>query len=285
MGMGMGMGMGMAGWPAGAVPSELAPRPFTLDFTPDLAHPDFPARTIPSARWSYDDKLWDGSIYALLALREFAGQAWNNYDLAAARPDLFGWRDANAAVKEAFVLPEIQLLRNFMESERERYMTEILVQHDNAPGFWVALLGLTDGSKPKTCLLMQMALRCGEMAAIYFKRQFSRVRPSVVCPGLAPPFGPPGHPSFPSGHATQAWLLSIALKAATPKVAGTSIYADQLDWLAQRVAVNRERAGLHYPSDSEAGKVLATELFANYLSVQARCPTFHTTLTQAQAEW
>ena len=36
-------------------------------------------------------------------------------------------------------------------------------------------------------------------------------------------------------------------------------YGVELDWLARRVAKGRERAGLHYPSDTLAGFTLATE--------------------------
>ena len=35
-----------------------------------------------------------------------------------------------------------------------------------------------------------------------------RVRPSVLMPGLTVPFGPPGHPAFPSGHSFVAHLLA-----------------------------------------------------------------------------
>jgi membrane-associated phospholipid phosphatase len=123
------------------------------------------------------------------------------------------------------------------------------------------MLGLTKTSKPKTLLLGHVCLRIGEMVAIYYKKEFLRPRPSVICPALQPPMGPPGHPAFPSGHSLQGWLLSHWLMEITPRVRGTPIYKEQLEWLADRVAVNRERAGIHYPSDTSGGKHLAQVVF------------------------
>jgi hypothetical protein len=37
-------------------------------------------------------------------------------------------------------------------------------------------------------------------------------------------------------------------------------FGTELDWLADRIARNRERAGMHYRSDSVAGKALAEYL-------------------------
>lgn len=175
-----------------------------------------------------------------------------------------------------------------MENDRAAYLPEILAQHENAPFYWISQLGMTDGSKPKSMLLMQMAMRIGEMVAIYYKAKFQRVRPSAICPGLSPPFGPPGHPAFPSGHALQGWLITEALMEATrPPKEKASIFKDQLKWLGKRVAVNRERAGLHYPSDSLAGRYLAEQIFDNLLKVNKdqKYTIFYNALQDARKEW
>jgi membrane-associated phospholipid phosphatase len=147
-----------------------------------------------------------------------------------------------------------------METDRDRYMSEILAQYDSAPFFWLRMMGLTKGSKPATIRLGHVCLRIGEMVAIFYKKIFLRPRPNIICPALQPPLGPPGHPAFPSGHALQGWLLTKWLVEITGGP-GTSIYQTQLEWLAERVAINRERAGIHYRSDSIAGKHLAQIVF------------------------
>jgi hypothetical protein len=287
--MSMGLAAGSAGGfaPGTAVPIELPAHPLTLDFTPSpVNHPAFPETILPPGSWDdFDEKLWDDNLYALLALREFAALQWTN--IAVTDLKIVGWSKAlNPAHYQDFVTAELTDLVSLMANERERYMPEILAQHDGAPVYWIALLGLTSGSKPKTMRLVHMALRFGELAVMHFKKQFLRVRPSVLCPGLQPPFGPPGHPAFPSGHALQGWLLTHCLKAVTPQSAGESIYKEQLEWLADRVAVNRERAGFHYRSDSLGGAFIAGEIFNNYLMNNlSACPTFEATYYAAKAEW
>jgi hypothetical protein len=64
----------------------------------------------------------------------------------------------------------------------------------------------------------------------------------------------PDTPSYPSSHSLQAHLISLALKEAVPAGGET---AASLDDLADRVAYNREVAGVHYRMDSEAGAYAA----------------------------
>jgi hypothetical protein len=246
-------------------------------------HPAISPLPIPEQYWKpFDPKLWDAGLYALLALRQYAASPqWTS--LVFTDPKLIGWQTDTQFVKD-----EIAYLRSLMENDRASYMAEIVAQHDNAPFYWFSLLDLTNGSKPATLKLLQMALRIGELTAIYYKDQFKRVRASVIAPGLAPPFGPPGHPSFPSGHSLQGWLMSYCLMHITrPKAGGSSVFKDQLKWLAKRVATNRERAGLHYPSDSLAGKYIASYIFDNYLKVNSNnlYSIFYQALVDAGNEW
>ncbi|UUZ77638.1 hypothetical protein LP414_11350 [Polaromonas sp. P1(28)-13] len=75
----------------------------------------------------------------------------------------------------------------------------------------------------------------------------------------------PGHASWPSGHATEAYLACALMQALLPHGAE---YREQLERLAARIAVNRTVAGLHYPVDSAVGRLLGTSL-AEFLV--ARC--------------
>ena len=54
--------------------------------------------------------------------------------------------------------------------------------------------------------------------------------------------------------------MSLLLERINPNM--KAHFGVELDWLANRVAKGRERAGLHYPSDSQAGIALATEVDA-----------------------
>src|SRR5260221_3832364 len=105
---------------------------------------------------------------------------------------------------------------------------------------------------------------------------FNRPRQSQLSPALLPPIAPPGHASFPSGHATEAYLMALCLEEIMPAAADTGplppnplpqnpppppVLASPLERMAQRIARNREVLGLHYPSDSKAGKLLAKRSF------------------------
>jgi hypothetical protein len=93
------------------------------------------------------------------------------------------------------------------------------------------------------------------------KLHFGRPRPwmqygGALMPLLMPPhWRYPGSPTYPGGHATMAWVVAYLFgKCATPA------QKSKLEAAATQVALNRVIAGVHYPSDSEAGKQLAAQL-------------------------
>jgi membrane-associated phospholipid phosphatase len=119
-----------------------------------------------------------------------------------------------------------------------------------------------------------------------------RPRPSQICPALMPPIEVPGHASFPSGHATEAHLISLCLAEVMPHAVKTPYIGNTTDpdyanstaltRLAQRIARNREVLGLHYPSDSKAGRALAEGTF----KILKECPTVRDhIIPEARREW
>jgi hypothetical protein len=90
----------------------------------------------------------------------------------------------------------------------------------------------------------------------------------------------PGHGSWPSGHATEAFLAATLLEAllnaaSTGSGPGNGSRShEQLQRLAARIAVNRTVAGLHYPVDSAAGRLLGTAL-AEFLVARATGGKLH----------
>ena len=104
-----------------------------------------------------------------------------------------------------------------------------------------------------------------------------RPRASQICPWIMTPIPVPGHASYPSGHATQSALLSLMLSQVMPaEVANPTTYGKDgtkrlslLDKLAERIARNREVLGMHYPTDSHAGRLLAGQVYALLAPVNA----------------
>ena len=98
------------------------------------------------------------------------------------------------------------------------------------------------------------------------KRLIGRVRPSVVGPFAYVPFSwRPDYASMPSGHATTAFAVAVALGAVWPR-------ARPLLWLyAVVIALSRVIIAAHYPSDVIAGACVGgfgALIIRNYFAVR-----------------
>ena len=98
-----------------------------------------------------------------------------------------------------------------MQDDRDRYMAEIIEQADGRAGYITAFIDTSESRRPWTMELINCGYAIGNVAYFYYKQQFRRVRPSTLCPGLAPPFGPPAHPSFTSGHSFIGHFIALLL--------------------------------------------------------------------------
>jgi len=134
---------------------------------------------------------------------------------------------------------------------------------------------IDETNRPLTFALMKMVIELESPQIMKQKKLYNRVRPSYLDPTLKPAIDIPDHPAYPSGHSTQAHLRALVLTELDPKNRGVYEQA------AKRIARNREIAGLHYPSDSKAGAILATQLFKKLMS----SPDFNKSMDAAKAEW
>lgn len=94
------------------------------------------------------------------------------------------------------------------------------------------------------------------LVVFYFKNHFNRARPYHYYPAINATIDPPEHPSYPSGHAAQSYSIALALAEAFP-----NRRADLIT-VADKITTNREIGGVHFKSDSEAGKTVAMQLIA-----------------------
>jgi len=237
---------------------------------------------------------WDPSLFGMAVLSEFVryrnagGQDWTALAPVAA-PILLG----NA------IQAELNELRRLIEY-RPEVLSEALAQATDIVGYWAGLLTFSRSSHPWTFRLARIAIVVGEFVAMHWKYRYRRARPSQLDPALLPPIPIPGHASYPSGHATQAYLLSGLLSGLIPRAVpirvmpsvvtdllpaamnpGGGGVASLLDRMAERVARNREVLGLHYPTDSTAGKQLAE----NCLDILQHCPLAVAAINEAHYEW
>ena len=87
------------------------------------------------------------------------------------------------------------------------------------------------------------------------KRHFERPRPSQLDESLDLVIFNPAHAAYPSGHASQTYMVALVLSDFDPENA--EVYKQ----FAIDVAHRREIAGVHYPSDSVAGRKLAVDIY------------------------
>jgi len=121
--------------------------------------------------------------------------------------------------------------------------------------YWTGLLRIDPSKDKSTFLLMMVALKIGEFVAMGLKDIYRMRRPAQVYPWIMPLIDGPDTPSYPSSHSLQAHLISGALVLALAANNGQT--ANALRSLSDRVAYNREVAGVHYGMDSAAGAYVA----------------------------
>jgi membrane-associated phospholipid phosphatase len=366
-------------WSYYATPTELGFKPWAMDFAPDNygnyafpSHHPFICNPTPTGynlNWTTEDwdpslRFWtlhwdpglgkwlqgqDTSLPSILATCEFANQYkkwWFDEQELIDRGWLTKADHLDWQTDFHFIRHEIHALFRLMEDDRDRYMAEINAQADGLASYFIALLWLDSERYPWTMELIRCGLAIGNIVYMRYKADFKRVRPSVIAPGLVPPFGPPRHPSFPSGHSFLGHFIAlllleipqIAWRYGEPTIQGNPpktekpliqpalsdvmqtpqkyCFTGPLLWLGDRLAKNRERAGVHYRSDSLGSRWLAGAIWALLTKPPAaptandpdpivtaatppdavygsevhnsdliNCPTFRRVLTMAKAEW
>lgn len=171
---------------------------------------------------------------------------------------------------------ELQFLHELATVRTEARLAEIQRElqlnstHFNNQSFQALL-----AEKFQTQQLIQAVLPEFSALVLTQKEYYNRVRPSILDRTLTTTIDIPGHPAYPSGHAAQSMLIALILGSLDP--ANAEIYKDD----AERIGHNREIAGVHYPSDSRAGR----ELASRYFDLLSAYEPFQEILEQAKTEW
>ncbi len=97
----------------------------------------------------------------------------------------------------------------------------------------------------------------------HYNRQRPFKRDSTLKPCIDPALGKIGPLSYPSGHAAVSRVFALILAGLVP--AQKDIFMAKAD----EAALNRVISGVHHPSDIEAGKRLADNLYSQFLKVPA----------------
>jgi hypothetical protein len=139
-----------------------------------------------------------------------------------------------------------------------------MAQIDPQYAFWSSILYLHPDRTRRTFELINMVLQFCIYVEMRFKHALACYRPVEYNAEVQPMITTPGHNTFPMGHATQAYAVACVLKklvSLDPAVHPAHQWAiDQLDRLTARIATNRVVAGVHFPVDSMAGRMLGVAL-------------------------
>ena len=136
---------------------------------------------------------------------------------------------------------------------------------------------LTSSQLPLTRKMFESAMDDFAVVVFSLKSSFDRVRPSFLDGSVHPPISVPAHPSYPSAHAGQSHMIVFLMEAlgiARPVI-------EQCLQDACMISKRREMGGLHYPSDTAAGVLVARQ----FVDVLLQNPDFVTLLDDAKAEW
>jgi hypothetical protein len=192
--------------------------------------------------------------------------------------------DANTLAEQ---MPE---LRTAMDLRADR-LPEILAQQGDMLSFFGAQQVLNNDRRRRTMTLLGAAYGAVVSQEMRIKYFCSIPRPIDLSPQIQPVIQTPGHSSYPSGHATEAFAFATILAALrlsqdpSAKAAGiiptllgklnsalegpTAADPDMMLFrLASRIADNRTVAGVHFPVDSAHGALLG---FGTGLVFVAHC--------------
>lgn len=117
---------------------------------------------------------------------------------------------------------------------------------------------------PKTADILGQTSKAAEPVLQAAKKNWHRPRPYVRSALISPVVGKPNDAgSYPSGHSFGMALPMFLLSAAFPG------HEDAFDEKIHRVMWGRIVGGVHFPSDTEAGRLLAKDVMAKLLTTPA----------------
>jgi acid phosphatase (class A) len=181
---------------------------------------------------------------------------------------------ANSSARTTAELSYLKSLVSRRASSLKEIEKEVLLIEFRFNSYTYHLL-TTSKTHQATGKLLTSAYHDLAIATFFMKKKYNRVRPTVLERSLGHSVTVPSHPAYPSGHASGAYAIAYLLQELDPSSAKTYL-AD-----ARSISENREIGGLHYPSDTEAGRLLARQLVDRLLSN----PSFIRLMTEARKEW
>lgn len=168
---------------------------------------------------------------------------------------------------DPLVTAQLGMVYSYRTLRAER-ANEIINELRMPLSYWSSILGRPLEQMPRTVELINVALHFSAKVAMHFKHKVALPRPTQLSPQIQPIIPNPGHGSLPSGHSTQSFMLARLFdqlhQENHPVKANDAVTTTLLYRRAERIACNRTVAGVHFPIDSMAGRILG-EVLADLL--------------------
>ena len=162
---------------------------------------------------------------------------------------------------EATFAQQIPMVLSWAELRYER-ANEILAQIDPQYALWSSVVYLHPDRTKRTFELINILLQFCVYVEMRFKQALACWRPVEYNPEVQPMITTPGHGTFPMGHGTNAYAVAHVLEKLLKLDQDTKFQPaiDQLQRQAARITTNRVIAGVHFPVDSMAGRMLGVAI-------------------------
>jgi hypothetical protein len=212
----------------------------------------FPSRVRSSGLPSYPDHWWSEDWW-----KELQNAGRHADEIAKIRLP-----DPNAPDSKETRAELDEILKHPTRGDFESRIKEIIEENAGPPSYYHRMLLTDAGRNIQTGALAHAAVIWSRPFFFYFKHKWKRPRPMQLEPRIRPVIDCPSHPAYPSGHSTQAHLIALVMG----EVTGREDIKDALWTAADRIAQNREYAGVHYQSDSESGRELSKQIFPLFVA-------------------
>jgi len=234
-------------------------RAWMQDEFPDLDQIAHMARWAPHIRQHILDFVFLSSIRFSTSKVVGAGGVLEHHAVLA---------DAAGAPIVTLVRPPIRVFRGQVDHVmqhailRQDRSAEILTQVVPPIAYFASVMGLSFERTRFTMELLEHAQRFAMLVLMRFKHALACPRPVEYSPLVQPMLDTPPFSALPAGHATESYMFAGVMRRLA-KLAKTSETSKQLAALAERISTNRVVAGLHFPLDNVAGRMLG-ETLAEY---------------------
>ncbi|MDF0599257.1 phosphatase PAP2 family protein [Psychromarinibacter sp. C21-152] len=152
---------------------------------------------------------------------------------------------------------QLSHLRAYADLRDDR-LAEINLQLGDIMSFFGAVGYLDPQRRARTTDLLDAVERLTVFVEMQVKHLCRSPRPIDYAPQVQPLIQTPDHSAFPSGHSTESFAVATVLyRLMEGECAHHGVGAQaHVFRVAERMAVNRTVAGVHFPCDSAAGAVL-----------------------------